>query len=113
MPRENVALLDEHLQPYGENISVLQSLEGAKEKLHPNLPFTKAQVIYAVRYEQAQTVDDVLSRRLRVLFLNAKHAIEMSTKVAQIMAKELNKSVVWEREQVQLFTMIANNYLTK
>lgn len=113
MPREKVALLDEHLQPYGENISVLQSLEGAKEKLHPNLPFTKAQVIYAVRYEQAQTLDDVLSRRLRVLFLNAKQAIEMSTVVAHIMATELNKSVAWEHEQIELFKIIANNYITK
>src|SRR5208283_1541468 len=38
--------------------------------LHPDLPYLKAEVIWAVRQEMARTVDDVLARRTRALFLN-------------------------------------------
>ena len=41
-------------------------------KLHENFPYTEAQVIWAVRQEMARTVEDVLARRLRLLFLDAK-----------------------------------------
>jgi glycerol-3-phosphate dehydrogenase len=34
-----------------------------------------AEVAWAIRYEMARTIDDVLARRVRLLFLDARAAI--------------------------------------
>jgi glycerol-3-phosphate dehydrogenase len=39
-----------------------------KQKLHPDYDYTMAEVVWAIRYEMARTIDDVLSRRVRLLF---------------------------------------------
>ena len=83
------------------------------KKLHQNMPYIQAEVIWAVRNEMARTVEDVLARRLRVLFLNAMVAIEMAPKVASLMARELNLKIGWEEEQIKLFTELAKRYLLK
>ena len=46
--------------------------------LHPALPYTEAEVIWAARHEMARTVEDVLARRTRALFLNARAAMAMA-----------------------------------
>ena len=45
----------------------------------------------------ARTVEDILARRVRVLFLDAKAAIEIAPKVAEILAKELTKDEIMAR----------------
>lgn len=82
-----------------------------KAQLHPRLPYIKAQVIWAIEHEMARTVDDVLSRRLRALLLDAHAAIDMAPGIAAIMADELNKDKAWEQEQVKAFAAIAAHYL--
>ena len=81
------------------------------EKLHPDLSYVAAEIVWAVRNEMARTVDDVLARRLRALFLNAKAAVEIAPKVAEIMAHELKKDNFWQQSQVADFNQIAKNYL--
>lgn len=81
------------------------------EKLHPQNIHTKAEVIWAVRHEMARTVEDVLARRLRILFLDAKMAVEMAPVVAHLMATELKKSNEWETGQIEAFTEIATHYI--
>jgi glycerol-3-phosphate dehydrogenase len=61
----------------------------------------------------ALTVDDVLGRRARLLFIDARAAIEAAPKVAQIMAKELGRSQEWINTQTEDFINLANNYLVK
>lgn len=73
--------------------------------------FTAAHVVWAVREEFAQSVEDVLARRVRALFLDARAAIRMAPKVAGIMAAELNKDAAWEQEQVDDFVKLAEGYL--
>lgn len=73
--------------------------------------FTAAHVVWAVREEFAQSVEDVLARRVRALFLDARAAIRMAPKVAGIMAVELNKDAAWEQEQVDDFVKLAEGYL--
>jgi glycerol-3-phosphate dehydrogenase len=80
------------------------------EKLHPEFWYTQEDVIRAVRDEMARTVEDVLARRTRVLFLNAKVAIELAPKVAEIMAEELNRDQRWIERQIEDFVETANNY---
>ena len=61
----------------------------------------------------AETVEDILSRRLRVLFIDALAAIEMSKKVASLLAKELNANKDWEENQIEIFSKLANGYIYK
>ena len=79
--------------------------------LHPDFPYTKAEVIFAARNEMAQTIEDVLARRTRILFLNAKAAIQLAPKVAEMMALELNKDANWQIDQIKVFNELANEYL--
>lgn len=80
------------------------------ERLHPDLPYTSAQVVFAVRSEMCRTVDDFLSRRVRALFLNAPAAMAMAPNVADIMAKELGRDSAWVRDQVTSFKSLAAKY---
>lgn len=56
--------------------------------LAPNYPYIDAEVEYACR-EYACTVEDVLSRRTRLAFLNKDAALAALPRVTDIMAKEL------------------------
>lgn len=71
----------------------------------------KAQVVWAVRHEMARTVEDFLARRIRMLFLDAKTAIDMAESVAFIMAEELDKDEEWMNMQTSSFIKLANRYL--
>lgn len=85
------------------------------DKLHAELPYRKAEIVWAVRNEMAETVEDVLARRTRALFLNSKAAIEIAPQVAEIMAEESNKEFadIWIQEQIQTFNETARHYLVK
>jgi len=59
----------------------------------------------------AVTVDDVLARRIRALYFDARASIEMAPKVANIMARELDKDETWEKQQVEEFVALAKGYI--
>ncbi|HLJ44815.1 MAG TPA: glycerol-3-phosphate dehydrogenase/oxidase [Bryobacteraceae bacterium] len=99
-----------HLSVYGSDAPALQELN-RDIRLHPALPYTEAQVIWAARQEMAQTVEDVLARRTRALFLNARAAIEMALRVAELLASELGYDSDWQTRQISLFTEVAKGYL--
>lgn len=105
----------EDLSVYGADASSIQDLIRADaalgERLHPALTYLAAEVVWATRVEMARTVEDVLARRTRALFLNARAAIEIAPRVAAIMAGELQESGEWQAGQVQCFTQLATNYL--
>ncbi|MBK7933288.1 MAG: glycerol-3-phosphate dehydrogenase/oxidase [Pyrinomonadaceae bacterium] len=83
------------------------------EPLHSELPYTRGDVIRAVREEMAQTVEDVLARRTRALFLNTANAIEIAPLVAKIMASELGKDKTWLDAEVGRFSETAKRYMPK
>jgi glycerol-3-phosphate dehydrogenase len=105
----------DHLNIYGSDARNIHNLSEErpelKKLLHPKFPHILAEVVWAARYEMARTVEDVLGRRLRMLFLNAGAAIEAAPTVARILREELNKESAWENEQIQKFTEMAQNYL--
>lgn len=72
--------------------------------------YTEAEVVWMVRYEMARTIEDVLARRFRLLFLNAKKAIDVAPRVAALMAKELSRDEKWEQSQVTAFKKLAMQY---
>ncbi|HEY5464345.1 MAG TPA: glycerol-3-phosphate dehydrogenase/oxidase [Hanamia sp.] len=104
-------------QIYGSDEKVIEELIKKNpelgEPIFPQKIYLKAQIVWSVREEMARTVEDVLARRLRVLFLDAKLAIDMSPIVAKIMAQELNKDNDWQQQQLNDFVNLANNYLLK
>lgn len=83
------------------------------ELLHPRLPYTRAQVVWAVRAEMAQTVEDVLARRLRALLLDARASIEAAPVVAEIMAQELDRDASWQTASADAYKSVATGYLPK
>jgi glycerol-3-phosphate dehydrogenase len=86
-----------------------QSQEWAKP-LHPELPYIAAEVIWAARQEMARSVEDVLARRTRALFLNAHAAMAMAPEVARLLAAELGKDGAWAADQVGQFNRLAEQY---
>jgi glycerol-3-phosphate dehydrogenase len=83
------------------------------QPLHPALPYVGAEVIWAVREEMARTLEDVLARRTRALFLNARAAIAMAPRVAELMAVELGQDIRWQARQVDEFGKLAQGYLVE
>jgi glycerol-3-phosphate dehydrogenase len=81
------------------------------EQIHPDYNYTHADVIYAIRHELAVTIEDVLARRTRLLFLDARAAINSAEKVAGWMAAELGKESAWKAEQITNFELLAHPYL--
>jgi glycerol-3-phosphate dehydrogenase len=79
--------------------------------IHWSLPNIKAEIIWAVQNEMAVTVEDVLARRTRILFLDAKAAVEAAPLVAQLMAKEMYKDSGWVQQQINDFNALAKQYL--
>ncbi|MDR2472686.1 MAG: glycerol-3-phosphate dehydrogenase/oxidase [Tannerella sp.] len=96
---------------YGSDMAYFREIPLGDELLAEGYTFTRAHVIWAVREEMAQTVEDVLARRVRLLFLDARAAIAVAPKVADIMATEMGKDEAWIKEQVANFTQIALNYI--
>jgi len=80
-------------------------------KLDPELHYVAGQVIWGVRNEMARTIEDVLARRLRALFLNAKASVRMAPKVAQMMAIELNRDAKWVDQEIKNFNKVADTYM--
>ena len=103
------------LADYGSDAAEIQSLidesPELNRKLHPDLPYRKAEIIWICCREMPQTLEDVLARRTRALFLNARAAIEIAAATAEIMRVECEKGEVWVAEQLALFNQTAKNYL--
>lgn len=103
-----------HLAVYGADAPAVQDLIRADEDLgqclHPALPYCGAEVVWAARFEMARTVEDVLARRTRALFLNARAASEMAPKVAALLARELGQQERWVANQVTAFRSLAKAY---
>ena len=59
----------------------------------------------------ARTVEDVLARRTRALFLNARAALDMAPAVAELMALELGWDEGTRTKQLAAFREIASNYV--
>ena len=99
---------------YGTDVEKVKKIiaeDGSLDQfLDPKLPYLKGEIIYAVRYEMARSVEDFLSRRTRSLLLDADLAVKVAPLVASLMAKEWGQSKKWEEAQVENFKAIAKNY---
>jgi glycerol-3-phosphate dehydrogenase len=100
---------------YGADLPMLRALSredaALDRRLHPRLPFRMREVVWAARNEMARTVEDVLARRTRALFLDARAAIEAAPAVAQLLAKELHRSEDWKAKDLAYFVELAKGYI--
>jgi len=108
----------EHHDPlsvYGADAAAIRQLAashpGFGDRVHERLPYLKAEVAWAARNEMARTIEDVLARRTRALFLDARAALEAAATVAALLAVELGRSPDWQRQQIAEFTALAKGYL--
>ncbi|MGB0788955.1 MAG: FAD-dependent oxidoreductase, partial [Marinirhabdus sp.] len=111
----NAQIPDNYLYIYGSQIDAYIKFEAShslyKEKIHPRYPYTKGQLFWAMDNEMCRTVEDFLSRRIRLLLLDARAVIEAAPGVAALMAKHLNKDGTWEKHQISTISELAKNYL--
>jgi len=105
------------LRVYGSDAAeILEIMRGdsrAAERLNPELSYTGAEVVWAARQEMARTLEDVLARRTRALFLNAAAACEMAPVAARWLARELGRDDRWAAEQVEVFRRLAERYTVR
>ena len=101
------------LDVYGSDAAQIRDLAADKTlaaQLDPALPYIAAEVVWAAREEMARSVEDVLARRTRALFLNAGAAIAMAPAVAALLAAELGHDAAWADAQVAAFRNLAHQY---
>ncbi len=107
--------LNDHLYVYGSDREAILALIDENpawgKKLSEKYDYTVAEVIWAVREEMARGVEDVLARRVRLLFIDAREAIKAAPLVAEVMANELRKDQDWMTEEVMRFTKLAEHYI--
>jgi glycerol-3-phosphate dehydrogenase len=113
--KEDAAKQFRSLAVYGSDAYEIRKLietdAELSEPLHAALPYLKAEVIWAARHEMARTVEDILARRTRALFLNARAALAMAPAVADLMASELGWDEVTRTKQLAAFRDVASNYV--
>jgi glycerol-3-phosphate dehydrogenase len=106
-----------HWGIYGTDAKAIKALTEEhpewKEKIHPDFPNIQAEVIWAVRNEMALKLEDILSRRIRILILDAQAAIDAAPKVAKLMAAEMGKDTDWVESELADFEKTASKYLIK
>ncbi len=109
MPKED------WLRVYGSEAAFVASACAERpewgELIHPRLPYQLGAVAYSARHEMARSVDDVLARRTRALFLDARAASESAERVGALLADELGKDEKWGRESAASFKSIAKGYI--
>jgi glycerol-3-phosphate dehydrogenase len=103
-----------HLAAYGSEADSIRALElrapRLAEPIVAGLPYTYAEVVWAARNEMARSVEDVLARRTRLLFLNAQAAAQAAPRVAEVLGKELSRGLAWQDEQIAAFRKLAITY---
>lgn len=106
---------DSRLSIYGTDEQLIEELTVGNPdlgvRLHSDFEFTEAEVVWAIRNEMARTIEDVLARRVRILYLDARAAIECAPRVAELLMQELAKDSDWKEKELARFNETARGYL--
>jgi glycerol-3-phosphate dehydrogenase len=77
----------------------------------PRLPYTRAEILWICRNEMPLRLEDILARRTRSLFLNARASAEVAPIVAGLMASEFGFDQNWQKEQIESYIELVKNYI--
>jgi glycerol-3-phosphate dehydrogenase len=106
---------ESHLSVYGSDAdAILELIEkdsSLTEKIHASYPFTKAEIKWFVENEMAVTLEDIMARRLRLLFLDAKAAMEAAPMVVKVISSLTGHNSEWENQQLVFFNELAKGYI--
>ena len=102
--------------PYKNCVTKHLQIEGSTfDNINYNDPIEKIYSIENIKKfieeEMAITIEDVLARRTRLLFLDCKTAVQAAPIVAKNMASLLNRDEHWIQSEIDNFTQLAKNYL--
>lgn len=108
-------LSKEYRAIYGADSVGIQKSEEENPDLKAYLiegePYTYSEIIWAAKHEMARTIEDVLARRMRLLFLDAKEAEKAARKTAEILGDELGRTEEWKNQQVIDFVKLTKQYM--
>lgn len=108
------ASTDTQFANYGADADAVRQLVASEpayaEPLDSELPYTVGEAVWAIRHEMARTVEDVLSRRLRMLLLNAEATRRAAPRVAELLAEELGRDAAWVATELEHFNELVNGY---
>ncbi len=111
-PNPNLA---DHMYVYGSDEPAIRALikenPALGEKLSEKYDYTLAEVLWAVKHEMAHSVEDVLARRVRLLFVDAREAQKAAPRVAEYMAELLGHDKAWVDSQIEAFKRVSDNYI--
>ena len=93
-------LLNRHGSLISEILELIQEQPKLAAKLDADLPYIKAEIVYAVSYEGARSVDDVISRRTRLSFEAVNHGVHLADEVASLISPVLGWSAKERKESV-------------
>jgi glycerol-3-phosphate dehydrogenase len=99
----------------GESRALLAMIERDPElaaPLVPGLPYLRAEALYAVRYEMARSVDDILSRRTRARLLARDASAAAAPAVAALVAGDLGWDEAEQERQVKAFRALVDEERT-
>jgi len=96
---------------YGDQADQVAEMagEGSAVRLVESHPVLEAEVLYAVRYELAERVIDVLARRMPLALLDSDAARKAAPRVLKIMAEELG----WDQQRCEAETLLTEKRLTE
>lgn len=111
----NGTFSDDRLRIYGngaeEIINLIGENPGMGNKITGSLPYTKAEIVWICRNEMPVSIEDVLSRRTRALFLDARESEKMAAEVGSIMADELGFDSDWKTAELEKFSELVRSYV--
>ena len=112
---DNNILYGSEFYAYGSDAVLIRQMitddSSMGERIHPSHNYCKAELVWAVSNEMAMTVEDILARRSRMLFVDARAAIASAEPVATLMAEQLGMDAAWKEDQVSRFQEMAEQYL--
>lgn len=95
------------LNRYGSEIVTLLELTRKrpelKDRLDPSLSYLKVEALYAVEYEGARKIEDIIDRRTRIGFESEDHGLSIAKDLAEILAKRLQWSSTEKKRQIDEF----------
>jgi len=104
---------DDPFAVYGSDASLLRNqIKGnAFEWLSESLRIHEQQVVWAIEKEMARTLEDVLARRTRALFLDARESRRIAPAIAGMIANLLGKDEQWVKKELDRFHQLSAQYI--
>lgn len=80
----------------GEQNAKNKLATGTNERVHPDYPFLKSEIAFAIKEEMVEKPNDILCRRVPLAFIDSKTAQELIPEIVNLIAKEKK----WSKEKI-------------